>query len=107
MAEYDDKGAYGSGYGKRPMWQWILLYVIIGGILYYGVYYYFLKDKYSNNGSNGLYGNSSSSDYNYGGSSSSSTTTPYEDLKSTTNPTSTDTGASDSATQALDNGATQ
>lgn len=34
-----------SGYGKRPMWQWILLYIIIGGIVYYLVYALFLGNK--------------------------------------------------------------
>jgi hypothetical protein len=29
-----------SGYGKRPMWQWILIYLIIGGIVYFLVYYF-------------------------------------------------------------------
>lgn len=38
-------GGYGSGYGKRPLWQWILLYVIIGGIIYAGVYYFYLSKK--------------------------------------------------------------
>jgi predicted lipoprotein with Yx(FWY)xxD motif len=35
---YDQKDGY--GYGKRPMWQWILLYVVVGGIIYYGIYYF-------------------------------------------------------------------
>lgn len=30
-----------KGYGKRPLWQWIVLYVIVGGILYYLVYLFF------------------------------------------------------------------
>ncbi len=33
----------GYGYGKRPLWQWILLYVIIGGLIYAAVYYFFLS----------------------------------------------------------------
>jgi hypothetical protein len=56
MAE--EKGSYGSGYGKRPMWQWILLYLIIGGIVY-GLIYYFVFAK--------------NSGYSYGGSSNSGT----------------------------------
>jgi predicted lipoprotein with Yx(FWY)xxD motif len=28
-----------DGYGKRPLWQWIVLYLAIGGILYALVYY--------------------------------------------------------------------
>ncbi|MDD4989377.1 MAG: hypothetical protein PHV42_03040 [Candidatus Pacebacteria bacterium] len=31
---------YGSGYGKRPVWQWVLIYLVIGGIVY-GIIYYF------------------------------------------------------------------
>jgi hypothetical protein len=32
MGEYD--------YGKRPLWQWILIYVVIGGVVYAGIYYF-------------------------------------------------------------------
>jgi hypothetical protein len=39
MAEQSEKG-YSKGYGKRPLWQWVLLYVVIGGALYYGIYYF-------------------------------------------------------------------
>lgn len=41
----------GYGYGKRPLWQWILIYVVIGGLVYAAVYYFF----FANNGG-----------YNYG-----------------------------------------
>lgn len=27
-----------SGYGKKNLWQWIAVYVVVGGILYYSVY---------------------------------------------------------------------
>lgn len=30
---------YKSGYGKRPLWQWILIYIVIGAIVY-GIIYY-------------------------------------------------------------------
>lgn len=30
-----------KGYGKRPLWQWIALYVIIGAIVYGLIYYFF------------------------------------------------------------------
>ncbi|HWZ65592.1 MAG TPA: hypothetical protein VNX65_02215 [Patescibacteria group bacterium] len=29
-----------SGYGKRPLWQWIALYLVVG-IVVYGLIYYF------------------------------------------------------------------
>lgn len=40
-----------SGYNKRPLWQWIALYVIIA-ILVYGLIYYFVlakKGRYNSN----------------------------------------------------------
>ena len=33
-----------SAYGKRPLWHWILLYLVIGAILY-GAFYYFVLAK--------------------------------------------------------------
>lgn len=61
VAGADDSKAssgYGGGYGKRPMWQWIILYLIVGGIIYYAVYYFFLMPKAGT--STGLYGTPSS-----------------------------------------------
>ena len=37
--------AKGKGYGKRPLWQWILIYIVIGGIVYAGIYFLFLKPQ--------------------------------------------------------------
>lgn len=34
-----------NGYGKRPLWQWVIIYLIIGGIIYAGIYYSFLAKK--------------------------------------------------------------
>ena len=31
------------GYGKRPLWQWILIYIVVGGLIYGLVYYFFLN----------------------------------------------------------------
>lgn len=39
----DDKKEYGSAYGKRPLWQWVLLYVVLGGVAYGLIYYFFLS----------------------------------------------------------------
>jgi hypothetical protein len=33
----------GYGYGKRPLWQWIVLYLVIGGIVYAAIYYFVLS----------------------------------------------------------------
>lgn len=40
MAEESEQ----KSYGKRPMWQWIALYLVIGVIIY-GVFYYFVLAK--------------------------------------------------------------
>lgn len=39
-----------KGYGKRPLWQWIVLYLIIGGILYFLIYYFFFQGNSSDGG---------------------------------------------------------
>lgn len=46
MADENQK----SGYGKRPLWQWILIYVVVGGIIYFAIYKFFLKGNYSYSG---------------------------------------------------------
>lgn len=47
----------GSGYGKRPLWQWVLIYIVVGGLIYGAVYYFFL---------------SKNTGYNYSGTSQNS-----------------------------------
>lgn len=49
-----------GGYGKRPLWQWIVLYLVIGGIVYAAIYYFFMS---KNGGYN--YGSGQSAPYNY------------------------------------------
>lgn len=49
-----------SGYGKRPMWQWILLYLVVAVVLYGGYYFFFLA-KGGNNTSNPYGANQSAS----------------------------------------------
>lgn len=44
-----------SNYGKRPLWQWIVIYLIIGGIIYALIYFFFFGNKnkeYNNPGNN-------------------------------------------------------
>lgn len=40
-----------GGYNKRPLWQWVLIYLILGAIIYGAIYYFFLNrnNGYSNN----------------------------------------------------------
>lgn len=52
MASAKKPTPYKSGYGKRPTWQWILLYVIIGGLIYLFIYWLFFRDS---NGGGGIY----------------------------------------------------
>jgi len=39
-----------KGYGKRPVWQWVLIYVVIAIIVYGLVYYFFIRDTGGNTG---------------------------------------------------------
>ncbi len=39
---------YKSGYDKRPLWQWILIYAVLG-IVIYGLVYYFVFSKKGGN----------------------------------------------------------
>ena len=48
MAEQPEKS---SGYGKRPAWQWVLIYVVVAVVVYGLVYYFFMRD----NGDPGVY----------------------------------------------------
>lgn len=32
-------------YNKRPLWQWILIYVIIGGVVYGAIYYFYFYKR--------------------------------------------------------------
>jgi flagellar basal body-associated protein FliL len=34
-----------KGYGKRPVWQWIVIYVVIAAVVYGLVYYLFIRHK--------------------------------------------------------------
>lgn len=36
---------YSKGYGKRPLWQWIAIYLAIGGLIYFAVYYFYFAKK--------------------------------------------------------------
>ncbi|OGK16126.1 hypothetical protein A2690_01665 [Candidatus Roizmanbacteria bacterium RIFCSPHIGHO2_01_FULL_39_12b] len=43
MEEIIEKGNF--EYSKRPLWQWVVVYLIIGSIVYGVVYYLFLAKK--------------------------------------------------------------
>lgn len=34
----------GNGYGKRPVWQWVIIYAVLAAIVY-GLVYYFVSSK--------------------------------------------------------------
>ena len=34
-----------KSYGRRPIWQWVLIYVVLAIIVYGLVYYFFIKDN--------------------------------------------------------------
>jgi len=44
-----------KGYGKRPVWQWVLIYLIIAVIVYGLVYLIFFHKSGSSGGGSSLY----------------------------------------------------
>lgn len=34
-----------ASYGKRPLWQWILIYAVVGGLIYAAVYFLFFAKQ--------------------------------------------------------------
>ena len=32
-----------KGYGKRPVWQWVVLYLVVAAVVYGLVYYFFFR----------------------------------------------------------------
>ncbi|HET7673422.1 MAG TPA: hypothetical protein VFK11_02850 [Candidatus Saccharimonadales bacterium] len=40
-----------KSYGKRPVWQWVLIYIVAGIVVYGLIYYFFIKDN-GNSGNN-------------------------------------------------------
>lgn len=41
-----------TSYGKRPIWQWVIIYLVIGLVVYGVIYYFFLAKKGKYNYSN-------------------------------------------------------
>ena len=33
-----------GGYGKRPWWQWLLVYLVVGGLVYWVIYVVAITD---------------------------------------------------------------
>lgn len=33
-----------NGYGKRPILQWIVIYVLVGGLIYLAIYFLFFAN---------------------------------------------------------------
>ena len=46
-----DQPAAKKGYGKRPLWQWVLIYLIVGGVLYAAIYFLYFHKGYNSAGS--------------------------------------------------------
>ena len=53
-AEDDPRKSWNKKYGKRPLWQWILIYIVIGAVVYGAIYYFMFYNnvEYSSNSTN-------------------------------------------------------
>jgi hypothetical protein len=38
-----------TSYGKRPLWQWIAIYLVVGAIIYGLIYYFFIANRGGSN----------------------------------------------------------
>ncbi|MEK7594221.1 MAG: hypothetical protein AAB436_01110 [Patescibacteria group bacterium] len=34
-----------KGYGKRPVWQWVVIYLVVAVVVYGLIYYFFMRDS--------------------------------------------------------------
>ncbi len=41
MDNQENKYGSGSGYSKRPLWQWVVIYLVVAAVVY-GLIYYFV-----------------------------------------------------------------
>ena len=83
MEETVQSGTNG-GYNKRPLWQWIVIYVILGAIIYGAVYYLFL------NKNNGYNDSKSSRNYLSPSQSPSPSSATINEIKAILKPVSSD-----------------
>jgi uncharacterized membrane-anchored protein len=56
--ENDEKKSY---YGKKSIWFWIVLYIIVGGLAYWLIYYF----AYARNGNGYDYSSKTNTSTNY------------------------------------------
>lgn len=78
-----DKKSY--GYGKRPLWQWILIYIIVGGLIYGAIYYFFFAGKGGYTSSPSDYGNATDTTANDTTATVSQSLTPTPTTNTNTN----------------------
>ncbi len=44
-----------ESYGKRPLWQWVLIYLLVGGFLYWAAYYFYFSKQGGYGGTTPMY----------------------------------------------------
>jgi len=50
MNDQDTEPKPTKGYGKRPIWQWVVLYLILAAIVYGLIYFMFFRSTGSTGG---------------------------------------------------------
>ena len=41
--ENNNQNQKGYGYGKKSIWYWVVIYIIVGAVVYGAIYYYLMK----------------------------------------------------------------
>lgn len=44
-----------KGYGKRPVWQWVLIYAVVAVVVYGLIYYFFIRNGSDSSSSSNVY----------------------------------------------------
>ena len=44
-----------KGYAKRPLWQWVVIYLVLAVIIYGAIYYFFIRDDSGQDSGGSIY----------------------------------------------------
>jgi flagellar basal body-associated protein FliL len=50
MDEQDEDKKSAKGYGKRPIWQWVVIYLVVAVVVYALIYFLFIHKSGNSSG---------------------------------------------------------